>query len=75
MSNKCILLVRVSTTKQEYESQKSDLIQYAKHKGYDDYIILDDKESAIKLEEEERLGLNELKKIIAKDSSYNAVFV
>ena len=74
---KAVLLVRVSTASQELEAQRNDLVKYAKSKGYavDDLFIIEDKESAIKLSEEERNGLNEMKSLINSDKSINAVFV
>ena len=74
---KAILLIRVSTVAQDYAAQKNDLINYAITKGYceNDLYVIEDKESAIKLSEEERHGLNELKDVVADDNSYNAVFV
>lgn len=74
---KAILLVRVSTQQQQLDEQTSSLINYAITKGYsnDNLIIIEDKESALKLTEEERNGLNTMKAYIANDSSINAVFV
>ena len=53
------------------------MIKYAESKGYavDNLVIIEDKESAIKLTEEERNGLNEMKYIINNDKSINAVFI
>lgn len=63
---KCILLIRVSTERQEYEAQTEELLLFAKSYGYDDdnIILIQDKESGIKLNEEERQGLNKLKEAI-----------
>ena len=74
---KAILLVRISSVAQELESQTYDLIRYAKNLGYKEKNIITVKniESAITLAEEERLGLNEMKDLIQKDKSINAVFV
>ena len=68
-----IILLRVSTVQQDYEQQKNDLVAWSKHLGYEDYILIEDKESAVKLKEEERLGLNKLKEIISNDSSYTFI--
>jgi len=59
---KIILLVRVSSNKQDYEDQTNELISYAQKDGYtlDDMEIIQDKESATKLSDEERLGLNKM---------------
>jgi len=64
-----ILFVRVSTIGQQLESQEDSLKRAALADGYNetDFIIIGKKESAIKLSEEEREGLNELKSIIEKE--------
>ena len=72
---RCIILVRVSTHLQDFDQQKSELIQYAQTKGYTYYTFIEDKESAVKLKEEERLGLNKLKELVANDPTYTAVFI
>ena len=55
---KCVLLVRVSTSKQDYEDQTNELIEYAKRDGYtrEEMEIARDKESATKLSDDERQG-------------------
>ena len=65
-NGKVILLIRVSTYRQEYEAQTEELVQFAKSFGYkdEDIILIQDKESAIKLTEEERQGLNKLKEAV-----------
>jgi DNA invertase Pin-like site-specific DNA recombinase len=59
---KVVLLVRVSSDKQDYEAQTNELIEYAQRDGYtiDDMEIIQDKESATKLSDEERQGLNRM---------------
>jgi DNA invertase Pin-like site-specific DNA recombinase len=59
---KVILLVRVSTIYQDYEAQKQQLIDYAIKDNYsiDEMVIIEDKESATKLSEEERHGLTKM---------------
>ena len=54
---KAILLVRVSTENQSFEQQTKELINVALKDGYDksDLIIIENKESAIKNDEEHRL--------------------
>lgn len=75
--NKCILLSRVSTHSQDLKQQTDELIAAAHKDGYKDenIIIIEDKESAIKLSEEERNGLNELKRHINNDELIDCVFV
>lgn len=67
---KVILFVRVSTLQQHLESQEDALRRAAIADGYseNDFIIIGKKESAIKLDEEEREGLNELKKYLAEEN-------
>ena len=71
---KAILLIRVSTEAQDLVQQREKVIDAAKRDGYDDLILIEDKESAVKLSEEERNGLNRLKDAIEKDSSISAVY-
>lgn len=64
--NKVVVLSRVSTGIQDLEQQTQKLIQAAKSLGYqeEDFIIIEDHESAVCLSEEERNGLNKLKESI-----------
>lgn len=61
---KAILLSRVSTNRQDLEQQTNELIQEANRCGYKQYTIIENKESAISLDEEERQGLIKLKELI-----------
>ncbi len=63
---KVILFVRVSTESQHLESQEDALRRAALYDGHkeEDIIVIGKKESAIKLDEEEREGLQELYHII-----------
>lgn len=72
---KCILLSRISTAQQSIDSQTNDLIKEAERLGYakNDMIILEDVESAIKLAEHERHGLNQLKRYINEDPTVDMV--
>lgn len=76
-NTKCILLSRVSTHSQDLKQQTDELITAAHKDGYtdDNIIIIEDKESAIKLSEEERNGLNEMKRHIETDCLINSVYV
>ena len=72
-----ILLVRVSTEYQTYEAQKDELVEYAKRDGYNDsdMEIIKDKESATKLSDEERQGLNKMYAAISNpDNQIEAVY-
>ena len=63
---KALLLVRVSTGHQDLASQTQRVKEEALRDGYKekDIIIIEDVESAVKLSEEERNGLNRLKQYI-----------
>lgn len=65
---KAILLVRVSTDRQDFDEQEKQLYDLAVADGYkeNEIIIIAEKESGIKLYEDERKGLNRLKEEIAK---------
>lgn len=74
--NKAILLVRVSTQQQDLDQQREAVKERALRDGYseDSLIIIEDKESAVLLSEEERNGLNRLKNLINSDPSIDAVY-
>lgn len=75
---KALLLIRVSSERQDYEAQTDELIQFVKSFGYtdDDLILIQDKESAIKLSEEERQGLNRMKEAINENpNNIDAAFI
>lgn len=65
-----VLFVRVSTLGQQLESQEDSLRRAALADGHSesDFIIISNKESAIKLSEEEREGLNELNEVINNET-------
>lgn len=65
---KAILLVRVSTEKQNFDEQEKQIYNLAIADGFNDdnIIIIAEKESGIKLSEDERKGLNRMKEEIAK---------
>ena len=71
----CILLLRVSTIQQDYDSQLDDLVKYSKAKGYEKYHIINDKESGVKLSEEERNGLNEMKELISSNPNIKGIVI
>lgn len=75
MANKIIILSRISTAPQSIESQTNDLIREAERLGYDKkhHIIIESVESAIKLSEEERIGLQKLKYYIETDKDVDCV--
>lgn len=63
---KAIILSRVSSGHQDLEQQTVKVKEQAMKDGYleDDIIIIEDVESAVKLSEEERNGLNRMKEVI-----------
>lgn len=73
MENKAIILSRVSSEHQTLEQQTEAVLKEVRRDGYtdDNIIIIEDKESAIKLSEEERNGLNKMKEYINNDPSIN----
>jgi DNA invertase Pin-like site-specific DNA recombinase len=74
---KVILLVRVSTKYQDYTAQKQELIEYVKSDGYADneMAVIEDKESATKLGDEERQGLNKMYESINNpDNQIEAIY-
>lgn len=77
MEKKAIILSRVSSLQQTLEQQTEAVLKEVKKDGYKDenIIIIEDKESAIKLSEEERNGLNKMKEYINNDPSINAIYL
>lgn len=75
--SKCILLSRVSTFNQTLDSQTEAIKNEALKEGFklEDMITIEDKESGIKLSEEERHGLNTLKEYINTDNNIRCVFI
>ena len=73
---KAILLVRVSTKTQDFDEQERAIYEMAIKDGYspDDIIPICEKESGIKLSEEERAGLNRMKELIETDNAINCVY-
>ncbi len=74
---KAIILSRVSTLKQDLQQQTDEVIRFVTAEGYEkeDITLIEDKESAVKLDEEHRLGLIELKqKILENPGLYDCVF-
>ena len=63
---KCCCFSRVSTIGQDLTQQNNELYAEAKRNGYDekDIILIEQKESAIKLDEDERIGIQKLKEVI-----------
>lgn len=68
---KAIVLSRVSTLQQDLKQQTEEILREVYKDGFkeEEVILIEDKESAIKLSEEERRGLNKLKDYIRTDKS------
>lgn len=66
---KVILLSRVSSEQQDLTQQTEKVLEEIHKDGYkdDDIIVIEDKESAVLLSEEERNGLNRLKDYVYRD--------
>ena len=67
--SKAILFSRVSTERQSLDEQTKEIYDMAISDGYsdEDIIIIAEKESGIKLSEDERLGLNRMKEVIESE--------
>ena len=72
-----IVLSRVSTLQQDLRQQTEEILREVYKDGYkkEEVIVIEDKESAIKLPEEERRGLNKLKEHIRTDPTITAVYI
>lgn len=77
MAEKAIILSRVSSLKQDLVQQTDEVLKTVRNDGFKDnnIIIIEDKESAIKLSEEERRGLNEMKRVINSDPTVKYVYI
>ena len=75
MDKKIIILARISTSPQDIQSQTNDLKREATRLGFDEQnqIIIETIESAIKLSEEERLGIQRMKHYIETDPTIDCV--
>ncbi len=75
MNKKIIILSRVSTSPQDIHSQTNDLIREARKLGFDEkhQITIESTESAIKLSEEDRLGIQKMKFHIEQDTDIDSV--
>jgi DNA invertase Pin-like site-specific DNA recombinase len=73
---KGIALVRVSTDSQDLKQQTEEVVKQMISDGYkvEDIITIEDKESGVRLSEEERQGLNKLKYHIQKKKYSSSLF-
>lgn len=74
---KCICFVRVSTAQQDFEAQKEAVIRAAIADGYkkSEIKVVEGKESAIKLSEEQRKTLIEMERVIEDNPTVESVYV
>ena len=74
---KGIALVRVSTDSQDLKQQTDEVVKQMISDGYkkEDIILVEDKESGVKLSEEERQGLTKMKNHILNDPQVDSVYV
>lgn len=72
-----IVLSRVSTEGQDLTQQTDEVLREVYKDGYTDsnIILIEDKESAIKLSEEERHGLNKMKDHINNNPNITCVYI
>ena len=72
---KIIVFSRVSTEKQDLDQQTETLVSYCKSIGYkeDEIYVIQIKESAIKLSEEERIGIQRLKEAVLLHSTIDSL--
>ena len=73
---KCLCFCRVSSKRQDFTAQSNKVKAAAIADGYkeSEIIIVKGKESAIKLAEEERQTLNEMKELIEENPSIESVY-
>lgn len=74
---KGIALIRVSTDSQDLQQQTDVVVKRMMDDGYrkEDIICIENKESGVKLSEEERQGLTRMKEYIENDKDINSVYV
>ena len=74
---KVIVLSRVSSASQDLSQQTDEVLREVYKDGYtnSNIIIIEDKESAIKLSEEERHGLNKMKDHINNNPNIKCVYI
>ena len=72
---KCICFSRVSTVQQDLEAQQSAILKVAlKDYKSSEIISVSGKESAIKLSEEERQTLNEIKELVSEHPTIESIY-
>lgn len=65
---KCLVMVRVSTEAQRLEDQHDEMVRFCNGEGYDDIVFVEDKgASAIKMDDQYRLMIRQVKSEIERD--------
>ena len=74
---RCICFSRVSTEHQNLDPQNEKIINAAVLDGYtrDNIILIEHKESAVKLDFEERLGIKELMNYVEQYDNINSIYI
>lgn len=70
-----VCFIRVSTQSQDLEQQNNAVMNEIKKDGYKNIITISNKESAVKLDEEHRQGLTELKQAITDNKNIDCVYI
>lgn len=73
---KVVCFCRVSSSAQDLTNQRNEVLKTIKHDGYktSEIVIVEGKESAIKLDEMERQTLNELKEVVESNPTITDVY-
>ena len=67
---KCLVMIRASTEAQQIEDQHNEMVRFCTEEGYDELVFVEDKgASAIKLNDQYRLMIEQVKEEIENDSS------
>lgn len=67
---KCLVMIRASTEAQQIEDQHNEMVRFCTDEGYDDLVFVEDKgASAIKLNDQYRLMIEQVKDEIERDST------
>lgn len=65
---KCLVMVRVSTEAQKLEDQHNEMVSFCRQEGYDDIVFVEDRgASAIKMDDQYRLMIRQVREEIEKD--------
>lgn len=76
VDKKCICFVRVSTKGQDLTDQRKTVFEAATRDGYkeNEIVVVEGKESAIKLDEEQRETLNEMKRLVEDYPTIESIY-